>query len=388
MTSLLARFVTVSIRKNNAFHSLVNVPISEIGNRLTIRWGRSSIWEEPQRRTATVTLIMNPRRAYAAADHWLGGDIEVSGLHGIYILGSITSFSVNSMNGDVAAVVFSVQETVYMKEFANKTFSTNANTMKLLLTSLQIQRGRFNISTKDGLPETFQFDRSGANYQEVKVIDAWKATVNSRPLAQAAFSPDQTTISPTCYRLANRDDTRIDIPSSQVRAAPIQFSIDETPTSVIFTTGGTFGEERDIAQQTTGRGYGDAPRVDNSPFRVKNIHFGIDDALALLRAQRSSPREFTIIDTASVRRPTDPAADLFYPMEDTHSVMRITGPGLSEFPENNEFYPIGGELTFTYQRTTHKLFCAYATSPSERSTWASGARSRHYCRKFIVDCFG
>ena len=371
MSSLLARFITVSIRKGNATHSIVNAPINEIGNRLTIRWGRSSIWEEPQRRTATITLIMAPRKAYAAADYWLGGDIEVTGMHGTYILGSITSFTVNPMLNGRAAVVFSVQETIYMRGFADKTFTTNASNMKLMLSSLQIQRGRFNLSASGGLPDDFQFDRANSTFEEVKVIDAWKATVNSRPLAQAAFSPDQRRISPTCYRLANSSDTRINIPSSQVHGGNLNFSLDETPTSVIFTTGGTFGEERMIAQQTTGRGYGDAPRTDNSPFRVKNIHFGVNDALDLLRAQKSAPREFTIIDTATVNRPTDPTADLFYPMETTHTVMQITGQGLAEFPEHREFYPIGGELVFTHQRTIHKMYCVYANSPAEGNTWSS-----------------
>lgn len=371
MVSLLARFIEVSIRKGSALHALINIPINKIGNKLTIRWGRQSIWEPPARRTATVVIVMEPQRAYNAADHWLGSDIEVTGMHGIYLIGSITGFTVVPMQNGRSAVIFQVQETIYLRGFTSKTITTNAQNMKLLRGSLEIQKGRFNITPVDPVADDVRFQRDGTVAEEVPVIDVWEAVVNTRYVAQAAWTPDQKQVSPTCYRLARASDTRIKVPASQIKIEPIEFAIDETPPSVIFTTGGGFGEKRDVAQQSIGMGYGSGvTRETNIPFAVRDGHQGRDTALALLKAQKSSPRIFTIYDTLSVKRPTDSLADLFYPYEDPHTVLQITGARSLEYPAATEYYPIGGELTFTYQQTSHKLYCVYATAVNDAASWA------------------
>ncbi|OFT50501.1 hypothetical protein HMPREF3153_09760 [Corynebacterium sp. HMSC06C06] len=336
---------------------------SDIVDGLKLTWGRDSLFEDPKKRSLSATLIVD----YAAAvemtngsGHILGARVRVLKGSTLLFRGSIDTIEVAPVGGDqVRLDLHSVESTTWNYELS-KTFNTRAATAKLLQASIDIQTGLPDVEIIDAVDPATKFIQPEQSIA-VTVLQAYNALVESRPLARAIWLPDLSQVWPSYY---NRNGAWVDarFTADQVAVEGWELYFEQNPLWVEFYTGGTFGEETMIKKFPVP---GDAASAGTlqitNEWGVKAYKdWEVNGAKAVLAAQQTAPRKFTI----AAENVSD---EWMQPWETSRRFVidrdTITGTNFYqrwEREHGGRYVPIGGTITVKHGRSTHEMTCVYA----------------------------
>lgn len=355
MVDSFAQSITLDIRGGGYTFSP-----KDIIDGMKLSWGRSSIFDEPSKRSLSASLLVD----YAMAQALTAGGRHVLGERIKFLQGSTVLFrgSVDTIEaepapgGKVRLNLHSVEATTWNFEL-NKTFTTRAATASLLTASLKIQTGLPDVTIGDPVDGKTKF-KQPENQVEVTVLQAYNALVSARPLARPIWKPDLSEVWPSFYNMQGiwYDST---FSADKVAADTWEMNEAEQPLWVEMHTGGLFGESSQTAKfPVSGPGAG-TRKVENEWGVQAYNDWEIEGVKTILAAQSTAPRKFTVAAR-------DVPNSWMMPWETSRRFKfdptTLTGNDFYQRWEKDQakrYVPIGGTIVVKHGLSTHEMTCVY-----------------------------
>lgn len=348
-------------------------------DEVVINWGRSSLFEAPMNRTCDLSFI----RPFSdlPIENYLYSRIRVK-------LGDTLLFegSVDRIRRENRRLSPGRWEPVYtVSAIETHTFHPDLLQKRRVRPDSGIQLWTmFNdINYRDREILEFEQGERSPKYAmpddpvELSLYEAFSAAAAPWPLSFPSWRPGMEKVEPTTWKIPYDIPNNRILRSENCTMGPIEATAENTPMAVEFGSGGRYGRQEDgekwnryITRRpgVTGRAdeY-DSDRVNYhfrkliQPFAIRTyapIGGVFDDAWKLIKHQKSNPLDITFFEDGR----TDWPDMFFYTWEQKNGKWKITG----EIDEPVRYYletslrPIGGRLTFTHERTTHKVKAIYA----------------------------
>lgn len=371
MVSRLADRVTIEL---DSFGDVARLGPTMILSEMTINWGRTSLFAAPMNRTCDVRVF---HAAHVPLLNYLQAALRVRVGGIVYFQGTISDARLirqekrggKTMNLISLSAVESKSFVPELMEYHSVRYVRDVE--HLWSTYQKMNTLGVEISPFES-GYSFAYENAGNNGWSpwMRFWEAFSIAAAPFPGAFANWEPDFLSVHPTTWKRRYSNSSFVYSDHVHVRE-PIHASLEDCPPLVELTTGGGYGPEEDgdstVVSSTPGRsilgGYSKwnfqylktYTRKVNHPWAARNIRNHSGPYEELLRAQKTSPLEFTIDD--SIAHPDW----MFYPSEPLFRSISPVGrisPRLQQI-DNDFFVPIGGRLRVTPERTTHTMTVIY-----------------------------
>lgn len=344
---------------------------------VSIKWGRSSLFEAPQRRTLQATILLNNSNLnLETINELLGASLEAELFGGTIFIGVLTDATPRRLSREIALYI-SAQE-VYSpgRKPLELVFETNVQSSFMLKNTIiwhsqnhgQNYDNNHGVTFEDPAPDGLRIIRGKP--QKTTLRDAIESLVTHKPLAQPAWSPDFKAIRSTISKITHIGAERIALNADQISARHPGYHLDQYPAHITYEVGGKFGDKRVAAQSLLRGGVKGKTVVATSPTSWES--FSLDDIGAaddLIKAQTTAPVELIYSDDVTPAKYDEKLyTDWEYP--NRYIVIQNIPPNNELLTSKSElsFVAIGGELTFTPTKTSHKIISVYVSRGNDRPT--------------------
>lgn len=367
------------------YFPVLGTNIHDVLDRVTINWGRQSLFQAPSNRTCDISFRPSQRQFDLPVENFLYARLDVRLGRTLLFSGPIDRLRREYRDGpDHRRGVIYHMSAVEGKIFAEdltREMTVKPTSPHNLWSIFQSARNNPNQREIIGLGE-YQGDRSPKyavpdNPIRLSLFDAWSAAASPWPLSFPNWHPGFVKVGATTHR---RDSvkTQTNVTSDSVIVAPVETSIENTPMAVEFSSGGTYGRPED--GEKWHRIAASRPSFFNSnnsfrspmhikyrmlesrqPFAIRTyapIGGVYDRAWDLISHQKSDPLKLTFIedDRFGTRK-----RSLFRTWEDPTDAIYLRPPYTDEldYYVKTRLMMIGGKLEITHERTKHEVSAIY-----------------------------
>lgn len=357
-------------------HKLTLDDFSHVGDNVTIRWGRSSLFESPQNRSCTVTVLSenddsSPKRfLFAMLRVRLGNEVLFDGHIDRITLGQRI---VDGKRQSVLAISAVEAITFHPDMLAHRIFWPPNNVY--LWQSFQSHGDNPEEREIVGLdfnnPPEFHPDEA----RKWSLYEAFSCAAMPYPLSFANWLPGFKKVQTTRWFYGLGEIGEV-LSTDFCTVDNVQSTVENNPQLITLGSGGQYGDvgfARARTRIATSRPgvtgvYGDYdhnvvvyPEKEVLQPIATESKLDFEPAFRLVFTQRSDPLRITVID--DTKCPSwEPSRNLFRTWEQLgiswHFAVRKTEKFYYELG-GSELLPIGGTLRFTHERTTHEMSMIY-----------------------------
>lgn len=336
---------------------------------LTITWGRSSLFDPPQKRTLSMRILLENSDFQDQARWILGKSVSVEISGEIAFVGYIDNVRVvgsPATGQDQWLLAVQAVEATGWNEHLSRTFTTRIVNTFLLRKSLESQAPK-SIPKLIGAPTNTMADSERYEFDEASKLEVkkgWELLIMSGvPGVFGNWSPDYRTLSRTIDTLEMDWDKMAVVPANAVVMDSPHWEARDFPGSIKFTSGGLNSKVREHKTITRGGTRTGNEIVMNFPAVLSNERdFSdrvLDDLVALISAQATSPRNFEFMDTAIK---SDSFRKVIFTTTEKPNRIAIQDGWYdkSTLGVDPYYYVIGGTLTIKPNMSTHSTTCIYS----------------------------
>lgn len=381
MVGYFAKNLEVSFTTKKGKTETLNYGHQHVVDDLSITWGRSSLFESPAKRTATISVKYET--AWNNTKFWkplLRGQVIIKQNKRPLFIGFIDTVTPVRFNSSQWIMHITAVEAFGWRQELSGTMKTRAAWPGLLKASIKLQSKAVQPTLRDEQNREVEFNPP-PQLKEITYADAWGAVVAARPLSRPVWSPDYSTVSSSIYRPISRDPD-IDLPGNAVSGEMPLFDAMHQPQSVRFSTDGSvYGATSNKSNiWETFNAFGSAPLTNwehSHLFEIKPLYSVtswpqnmIRDSVRLLQLQEHAPRVITLTDETADNVienlsgfETFSYLGLFDTTENKLSFTikennnTISDPVRQLFGETFAYSAIGGRLHVKNGVTRHHLTC-------------------------------